>query len=305
MMKLLMLLCVPVAALTAEAPGCISPDDPSLLGKLEFDFFGSKVLYNNLGGMGPAMSDPPMVRYANVALGEMELENEAMAGLLSAVPGAYTVGQKVPIRFDLELTNLTEYVVATTSSGTPTSIFNGKYQASSTESTGSFGSISLKAGHRVKLQMQLVFSCCLDDNCEQFLCSAVPDGNCTDAEYPRETHYDCNAKDVLVDQNEVRMTLGLFDLDGNNDMTIYETVTAYGLEGYDFVQPFDYPNASVDANNVAVGISMQEQDGVGTFTAQQPGTGPDNPSDPKKSGPPASEAVGQSRVCHPGRNDQL
>ena len=152
MLKLLVLLCVLVSALTAEAPGCISPDDPSVLGRLEFDFYGSKVLYNNLGGMGPATSDPPTMRYANVALGEMELVTEAMAGLLSGMPGAYTVGQTVPIRLDLELTNLTEYVVATRpDSGTPTSVYNGKYR-------GSFGSISLKAGHRVKLQMQLVYS---------------------------------------------------------------------------------------------------------------------------------------------------
>jgi len=273
MLKLLVLLYVPVAALTAEAPNCISPDDPSVLGSLEFDFFGSKVLYNNLGGMGPATSDPPMVRYANVARGEMELKTEAMAELLSAVPGASTVGQNVPVRFDLELANLTEYVVATISPGNPTSRFNGKYR-------GSFGSISLKAGHRVKLQMQLVFSCCLDDDCEQFLCSAVPDGHCTHAEYPRETHYDCSAKDVPVDQNELRLTLGLFDLDGSNDMTSYEKVTAYGLEGYDFVQPSTYPYDRVDENNVAVGISMQ--DGVGTFTAQEPGSGPDNPRNPKE-----------------------
>ena len=196
MLKLLVLLCVLVSALTAEAPGCISPDDPSVLGRLEFDFYGSKVLYNNLGGMGPATSDPPTMRYANVALGEMELVTEAMAGLLS-VPGVptYTVGQTVPIRFDLELTNLTEYVVATIpSSGALTSVWNGK-------DSGSFGSISVKAGHRVKLQMQLVYSCCLDDDCEQFLCSAVPDGHCTHAVYPRETFYDCSAKDVPVDQN--------------------------------------------------------------------------------------------------------
>eukprot|EP00964_Phaeocystis_antarctica_P165334 scaffold145188_cov127-Phaeocystis_antarctica.AAC.1 len=223
--------------------------------------------------MGPATSDPPTMRYANVALGEMELVTEAMAGLLS-VPGvlAYTVGQTVPVRFDLELTNLTVYVIATRpDSGTPTSVYNGKYR-------GSFGSISLKAGHRVKLQMQLVYSCCLDDDCEQFLCSAVPDGHCTHAAYPRETFYDCSAKDVPVDQNEIRMTLGLFDLDGSNGMTNYERVTAYGLEGYDFVQPSTYPDESVDANSVKVDIAVQGD--VGTFTAQQSGNGPDNPSDP-------------------------
>ena len=271
MLKLLVLLSVPVTALIAEDPDCISPNDPSVLGRLEFDFFGSKVLYNNLGGMGPATSGPSMIRYANVALGEMELENEAMAALLSGMPGEYTVGQNVPVRFDLELTNLTEYVVAMTNNGSPTSVFNGKYR-------GSFGSISLKAGHRVELQMQLVFSCCLDDDCEQFLCSAVPDGHCTHAEYPRESHYDCSARDVHVDQNDVRMTLGLFDLDGNNDLTSIEQVTAYGLEGYDFVQPSTYPAERVDANSVALDISMQGD--VGTFTAQQSGNGPDNPSDP-------------------------
>ena len=275
MLKLLVLLCVPVTALIAEDPDCTSPNDPSVLGRLEFDFFGSKVLYNNLGGMGPATSDPPMIRYANVALGEMELENEAMAALFSGMRAEYTVGQNAPltfpVRFDLELTNLTEYVVAMRNDGSPTSAYNGKYR-------GSFGSISLKAGHRVELQMQLVFSCCLDDDCEQFLCSAVPDGHCTHAEYPRESHYDCSARDVHVDQNDVRMTLGLFDLDGNGDLTSIEQVTAYGLEGYDFVQPSTYPAEKVDANSVALNISMQGD--VSTFTAQQSGNGPDNPSDP-------------------------
>ena len=132
MLKLLVLLCVPATALIAEDPDCTSPNDPSVLGRLEFDFFGSKVLYNNLGGMGPATSDPPMIRYANVALGEMELENEAMAALFSGMRAEYTVGQSAPltfpVRFDLELTNLTEYVVAMRNDGLPTSAYNGKYR---------------------------------------------------------------------------------------------------------------------------------------------------------------------------------
>ena len=116
---------------------------------LGLDFFRSKIVINNLGDLGPRFLGAPVIRYANVAMGSIRLN-----------------GQDVTSRFDVVLSNLTEYVPKTTQ-------FNGK-RIRSNITAGAFALLNLKAGHQTKFQLELKPSCCIDDSCEQFLCTAAP-----------------------------------------------------------------------------------------------------------------------------------
>ncbi len=86
---------------------------------LEFDFLGSKTVTNNLGGMGGgydekqlAPAGPQVIRFANVVAGA--------------------------VRYDLVLSNLTEYTPKTTKYNGKSSSLAGKY------GDGPFGTVNLK-----------------------------------------------------------------------------------------------------------------------------------------------------------------
>ena len=108
-------------------PGLGSPPPPCIMASaletgtpaLEFDFLGSKTVTNNLGGMGGgydekqlAPAGPQVIRFANVVAGA--------------------------VRYDLVLSNLTEYTPKTTKYNGKSSSLAGKY------GDGPFGTVNLK-----------------------------------------------------------------------------------------------------------------------------------------------------------------
>eukprot|EP00964_Phaeocystis_antarctica_P112975 scaffold77071_cov33-Phaeocystis_antarctica.AAC.1 len=108
-------------------PGLGSPPPPCIMASaletgapaLEFDFLGSKTVTNNLGGMGGgyntlqlAPAGPQVIRFANVVAGA--------------------------VRYDLVLSNLTEYTPKTTKYNGKSSSLAGVY------GDGPFGTVNLK-----------------------------------------------------------------------------------------------------------------------------------------------------------------
>ena len=149
--------------------------------------------------------------------------------------------------------------------------------------------VNLKAGEDCKFELELKLSCCLDDECERYLCTDSPSGICEHSEYPRESHYSCELMDQTVFSDGINMRLGIFDMDNGaateKGSEQVEVVRMYGFESYDFVQPSSYPLERVDELNSKVEVSQltERDDGSfdGVFTASQIGTGSDNPNEPK------------------------
>ena len=141
-----------------------------------------------------------MIRYANVAMGNIALTTQELLDVFSqdGAP-APVIGDVANFRFDLVLSNLTKYVQNTNK-------WNGK-------ASGSFGSFNLKSGLETKFELKLTFSCRLDDECETFLCPEMPDSYCSHSLRPRETYYSCSRMDGAVAADGIQMELGLFDMD--------------------------------------------------------------------------------------------
>ena len=141
-----------------------------------------------------------MIRYANVAIGDIALTSQELLDLFSedGAP-APVLGDVADFRFDLVLSNLTEYVQNVNA-------WNGK-------ASGRFGSVNQKSGFETKFELKLTFSCCLDDECETFLCPEMPDSYCNHSLQPRETYYSCSKMDGAVAADGIQMEMGLFDMD--------------------------------------------------------------------------------------------
>jgi hypothetical protein len=211
-----------------------------------------------------------VIRYANVAIGDIALTSQELLDLFSedGAP-APVLGDVADFRFDLVLSNLTKYVQR---SNNP----NGK--------SGGFGSLNIKSGFETKFELKLTFSCCLDDECETFLCPEMPDSYCNHSLQPRETYYSCSKMDGAVAANGIQMEMGIFDMDKDPNKDAREIVTVWGYESFLYVQP-DETESMVRVTDVNKDFDVSEtidSDGkkVGTFTAQKSGTGRDNPSDP-------------------------
>lgn len=143
-----------------------------------------------------------MIRYANVAMGDITLDTQERLDVFSQdMKGqTYALGDKADFRFDLVLSNLTKYTQNTNK-------WNGKAQ-------GTFGSVNIKTGFETKFELKLTFSCCLDDDCETYLCPEMPGSYCNVSNgQPRETYYSCSKMDGAVATNGMQMEIGLFDMD--------------------------------------------------------------------------------------------
>ena len=184
---------------------------------LDFDFGSAKVVQNNLGGLGccdnpqndPQNAGPQVIRYANIASGQIRLLTEELAYLFreahdesylrpylnDAYESIDLVYNTASYRFDLVVSNTTEYQPWT-----------NKYNGYGTTKT--FANINVKAGTETTFQFALKFSCCLDDECEEYLCDEEPDANCFHSMHPRESFYNCDAMDKTVDVDGITMRLG-------------------------------------------------------------------------------------------------
>ena len=190
------------------APPCIVY--PAGVTRLDFDFFRAKVVTNNLGGLGynqKPWPGPPVIRYANVAAGNIDLTSQELLDLFSQDgEKTYTIGDVTDFRFDLVLSNLTKYVQNTNR-------WNGKSGTRDETSKASFGLLNQKSGFETKFELKLTHSCCRDEDCEQFLCPEVPNGYCNHSLQPRETYYDCSQMNGAVFADGIQMELGIFDMD--------------------------------------------------------------------------------------------
>ena len=91
--------------------------------------------------------------------------------------------------------------------------------------------------------------------------------------------------DERVSTDGLQMALGIFDMDRDPSVDAKEIITMYGYESFDYVQPFNYPSDRVTDADKEFGVNESvtaEGLKVGIFSAEQPGYGSDNPSDPNQ-----------------------
>ena len=215
--------------------------------------------YSNLGGMGPDLSYPPNIRYANTGV-------QFVSG--------------VPIRFDLLVTNRSEYLPHT-----PTE----------NRISGRFAQINFAPNTMVNLRVQVVRSCCALANCAA--CDRLPTdmertgcyaqgcccfsktctsaGCCSGA--ARETaraSYSCSGMDsALTFPSSSLIGMSVYDLDGGFMGTYTEQLSIQGYAYY--ITPLRPASGNVVASTIAI------DEAAGTFTSTIAGTPADNPSDPQ------------------------
>jgi len=294
------MLLLAVAAMASEDAEVPSPPAPpvepcilgaALTGQIDFDFFNAKLLHNNLGGLGPDTGVPEVIRYVNVAKGDIYLSTQSLVDYFNGLEpsNAYVIGDTANFHYDLEVTNLTTYF--------PSNPLNNGL-------AGKFGTIQLDQSRETTFQIQLRQSCCLDDSCATYYCSTSSTGICTTSEYEwrdetvtPSTHnlanqltYNCSAMSTTaVLGNDTVIALGFYDLDGSGynadgSLILAEQLSAYDYESYAFVQPSTFPYETVDLANVMIDIAETDaSDGQknGVFTATVEGTGANNPENPQ------------------------
>ena len=235
------------------------PMAPCIGEALSFDFFEADIAYSNLGGMGPDLSYPPNIRYANTGV-------QFMGG--------------TPIRFDLLVTNRTAYAPHT---------------ATENRINGRFAQINFAPNTEVGLRVQVVRSCCTLANCaacdrlstetERIGCYAqgcccfsktcTTAGCCSGGE--RETaraSYTCSGMDTpLTFPSSSLIGMSVYDLDGGFLGTYTEQ-----LQIKDFLY-YTTPLRPASGNVISSSIAINEA--AGTFTSTAPGSPADNPSDPR------------------------
>jgi len=136
---------------------------------------------NNLGGVGPWLDGPRVLRFAAVSWITMVVQTEELAASLQQFfPGAQ-LGSEVSFGLDLEISNRTKY------EGAPGGGGNGG-------SAGGFATLAMLAGTSVTLRQRLLPSCCVDPACLRYRCATSKGGTgvCEGAAR-RNATYSCRA----------------------------------------------------------------------------------------------------------------
>ena len=216
--------------------------------------------YSNLGGVGPDLWAPPVIRYVGV--------------------GSVYVAGAGSFRFDLELSNRSSYAPS---------------DASLNRINGRFAQVNLSPNAQVDLRVRVFPSCCASGNCEACTLpelsaaerdSCYASGCCCfnatchseeccsgAAREAARASYSCAAMSMpFVLPPTALVGMSVFDFDGGVSGQYVERLT---LGEYEYFKtPLLSREGEVGSSAVAIDLA------TGTFSSTEAGTSSDNPSDP-------------------------